>query len=128
MDIFNYTVNFDPTAEPPITFTPGDGAPPFPVNVTGPITLFTFTMSPSAPSGASFLSYPIQWFTSAPPDGLPDTPPPAFMIHVINPQHFAFWDFNSAPSAMSHTFYILIYYDSKIYGQDPTIINQPPST
>ena len=136
MNVFNYTVSFNPTpppGEPHITVGPTPPppgrlpAPPFPVTITDPITLFTFALSAPNPS-AAFLSYPVQWLTGPPtaPATLPDVPPPWFLVHRFDPQQFAFWDFNSSPTPTTHTFYLLVYYEGTVYSGDPVIINDPP--
>jgi hypothetical protein len=92
--------------------------------------LFTFTLVSSS-GDASFLSYPVQWLTpkSSTDDTLiPDIPPPAFLVHSIDPQHFSFWNFNSAPWGMNHHFYLLVYHDKMVYSGDPVIINMPPDS
>ena len=133
MDINNYTVTFDPSLPPaeqikiaptfpPLLNTPA--APPFPVTVSASITLFTFTLS--GPPGATFLSYPVQW-SMAPGVTTPDNPPPMFMVHSYDDQHFSIWDYNGGTTTTSHNFFVLVYYDGSIYSGDPTIVNDPPA-
>ena len=128
MDVYNYTVSFDPAATPPITLTPLESAPTFPVTVTKSITLFTFSLSAPTSPGAAFLTYPMQWFTGPVSSLEPDNPPPDFQVHSYNPTYFAVWDFNSTPAPTPHTFYIIVFYENELYWGDPTIINEPPDS
>jgi len=94
------------------------------------LALFTFALGSEALElGATFLTYPMQWFTPpAEPGGAPtpDNPPPDFKVQWYSTNYFAVWDYNSSQNTTQHTFYIIVQQGPNIYWGDPMIINEPP--
>lgn len=73
---------------------------------------------------ATFPSYPIQWLGD---DGGPIVQPQCFMGQWCAPHECHLVDFNTARSYVEHKFNVVVIYEGKTYGSDPTIINEPPS-
>ncbi|NJM56088.1 MAG: hypothetical protein HC841_09525 [Verrucomicrobiae bacterium] len=49
-------------------------------------------------------------------------------MHWHDAQHFALWDFNSAPTQKHHDFVLSVFHNGQFYSShDPVIVNEPPS-
>lgn len=97
------------------------------INVPQGIHLIHFTLSTISKDrepAAAFSSYPIQWLGD---DGGPIVQPQCFMGQWCAPHECHLVDFNTAGSYVEHKFNVVVVYEGKTYGSDPTIINEPPS-
>lgn len=76
---------------------------------------------------AQFPTYPIEWFVN---DGgefnTPIGQPECFEVRWYNPRQCTVIDTNTALFENSHPFNVVVAYENKTYGSDPTIVNQPP--
>ncbi|HEX3529501.1 MAG TPA: hypothetical protein VH988_20775 [Thermoanaerobaculia bacterium] len=133
------TINviFDPskitTPEGPITldgpFTIIQPPPPAPsrkqLSIAQGITMIVFKLAPAAPGDPQpqFPAYPIEWFDG---DGNTIAQPDCFDVHWYNPNQCTVLDSNSALVANPHVFNVVVAYNNKTYGSDPTIVNEPP--
>jgi hypothetical protein len=117
MATYRFTVTFAVEPSPVVSITPTY------VQVEAEeINLITFNLC--GPAGAEFPSTPIQWLQGDPVE--PIDLPPWFVMHRHDAQHFALWDFNSAPEAKDHRFQVYVFFNGQTYTHDPSIINEPP--
>ncbi len=126
MEIWPLTVTLDTTALT-ITITLDDAPAPFPISLPGQdISLITFTLDEaSTDAGATFPSYPMQWFDVTSEE--PVMPPPWFLCHQVNSSNFSLWDFNSSPQDMTHGFKLTVAFGGALISSpDPVFINEGP--
>lgn len=130
------TVTFDPskiaTEDGPISL---DGPftivqPPFPqprqklLSIAQGMSLIVFRLAPIAGDiQPQFPTYPIEWFGG---DGNPISQPECFDVHWYNPNQCTVIDTNSALVSNPHNFNVVVAYNGRTYGSDPTIVNEPP--
>lgn len=117
MGTYKVTVTFAADPSPVVSILPTH----IPV-AAEEINLITFTLN--GPEGAEFPSTPIQWLQGDPL--VPVDVPPWFVMHRHDAQHFALWDFNSAPERTDHRFQVYVFFNGQTYTHDPSIINEPP--
>lgn len=72
---------------------------------------------------ASFPSYPIQWLNE---EGGTNLQPQCYLGQWFAPDQCSLVVFNAAGFETRHVFNVVVAYDQKVYGSDPTIINEPP--
>lgn len=97
------------------------------------ISMLVFTLE-TIPDGsgleAQFPTYPIEWFVQSSKGTMPVGQPECFQVQFFNEKRCTIVDFNTVLDAETnkHPFNVVVAYDGKTYGSDPTIINEPPST
>ncbi len=82
---------------------------------------------------AFFQTYPIQWFKTDSEGNKTNTPlpiPGSFSFERTSDKLLKLFDFNANLSKSlidtNHWFNLVVTYDGKTYGSDPSIVNQPP--
>ena len=143
LTLFQVGVEFNPPAItdpllPLFIFTlNGERIPPdqtmvIPVDSGIAMIVFNLTTLPGFPN-ASFQTSPIQWFETGLNGERRDNSIPTpgmFWVEKSSEQVVRLIDFNSNHShevhEKTHWFNIVVAYEGKTYGADPTIINEPP--
>lgn len=113
-------------SENPISF--GGIGPDNPLSIPQGVSTITFSLEviDGEPDGlVAFPTFPIEWFDAEDPE-TPVAQPEWFTIQRLNSAYFVVVDFNSAPVRMNHPFNVLVSYQNRTYGSDPTIVNEPP--
>src|SRR5690349_428020 len=119
--IYQVTATFHPATES-FTFLM-EGRPLTDRTISVPqgihIIVFTLETDPfTPPVGAEFTTFPVQWISET---GTPIHAPQCFQIQWHDTQHFAIIDYNCVSAKTPYKFNILVSYEGKIHGSDPTI-------
>lgn len=67
---------------------------------------------------------PIQWMDEK---GRPVPQPAAFTVRRISDVNTTIQVVNTALETESHPFFVLVQHGHRFFGEDPTIVNQPPT-
>jgi hypothetical protein len=143
LKLFQVEVTFHPEALPPssgplFTFIlNGKVIPPgeiMSIPVLSGIGMIVFNLK-TTPGfrEASFQTSAVQWFETGPNGEMRDNPVPApgmFWVERSTDQVVRLIDFNSnhsnEVSEKTHWFNLVVAYEGKTYGADPSIVNEPP--
>ena len=128
------TATFDPVEET-LTFTGDINLPEHTIKVLPGVNMIVMNLKtrvvtgPESPANAlvaEFPTFPVQWINA---DGKPIHAPECFQVQWHGAQRFTLVDFNSlweGDTPLHYRFNVLVSYNGKTYGSDPTIINEPP--
>jgi len=125
VNLFQITVTFDASTRR-LSFS-GEDIPNKTITIPQGIGMISFQLETiNNPPGmdAGFQTVPIQWLE---PDGLTPMPQPnSYVVQWFRPKVFTLTCFNSVVDLNTQLFNIVVLYDGKTYGDDPTIVTQPP--
>ena len=130
---FHFLVTFD-ARDKSITIT-GEDLEDHTIRIPQGLSMLVFELKTIKEEGsdleAQFPTYPIEWFLRDPVTNLtrPIPQPECFQVQFFNEQRCTILDFNSvlrASEKNEHPFNVVVAYNNKTYGSDPTIVNQPP--
>ena len=125
VNLFQVTVTFD-ASNNSLSFS-GEDIPNKTITIPQGIGMISFqleTINNPPDMDAGFQTVPIQWLE---PDGMtPMLQPNSYTVQWFRPKVFTLTCFNSAVDRNTQLFNIVVLYDGKTYGDDPTIVTEPP--